>query len=55
MKKTDVMIADHTKFEVTSLHKFASFEELDLLITNKELNETYQREIKKLNVRVEMV
>ena len=47
LKKTEkkVVLLDHTKFESTSLVEVATWEEIDLVITNKETPMEFQRNI----------
>lgn len=47
-----IILADHSKFGTTALNKTADFSDVDIIITDKEINEDIQSEILKHDVEV---
>jgi DeoR/GlpR family transcriptional regulator of sugar metabolism len=46
------LLADHTKFARTSLVRYAGVEELDLIVTGRELDAQHRSALKGLDVEV---
>jgi len=45
-----ILVADHTKFGNVSLYKIADLQRFDLIVTTKELDQSYIEAIRKLNI-----
>jgi DeoR/GlpR family transcriptional regulator of sugar metabolism len=53
--KEKIVLCDHSKFETIAFAKICSFDEIDRLVTGKEINPEIHRRLVECNLKVELV